>query len=177
MSHMTDRTLPPAFIVDVFELARTGGQLEGTVEPGQLLRLADTVRAIDGPLRYAFGGSIDDLGRPAARLHVHGRLTLTCDRCNGPLQTDLEAQGRFFFVETEAALNAIPIDESEVDALLGSPGFDLLALIEDEAILALPLSPRHVDCRAPQLDAPEPETEPERRSPFAVLEQLKVRKH
>ena len=172
---MTDRIPNAGFTVDVFDLGRSGGRLEGRVAPASLPRLAAAVRSIDGPLAYEYDGYLDELGRPAARLHVRGRLSLACDRCDGPIQTDLDARGTFFFVDSEAALNAVPIDESEVDALLGSARFDLLALIEDEAILALPLSPRHTDCRLPELaDAP---AEPASASPFAALEQLKARKH
>jgi uncharacterized protein len=161
--------------VDVFELARSGGRIAGSVSPGALQRLAAAVTRIESPLEYGLEGFVDGSGRPAARLHVRGRLIMPCDRCNGPLDSPLETRATFFFVTDEAELNAVPIDESEVDALVGSARFDVWNLVEDEAILALPLSPRHDACR-PEV-AEEPPSEAARPSPFAVLEQLKARKH
>ncbi len=172
---MNPRTAIDARHLDVFELARSGSRVSGIVPGDALPRLAAAVARIEGPLEYDVEGFVDELRRPAARLHVRGRLAMPCDRCNGPLDSELEARSTFFFVADEAELNAVPIDESEVDALIGSPQFDIWNLVEDEAILALPLSPRHATCR-PTAGAEPPEDDP-RPSPFAVLEQLKARKH
>jgi uncharacterized protein len=161
--------------LDVFELARSGGRVSGIIPDGTLSRLAAAVMRTEGPLAYEVEGFVDDLRRPAARLHVRGRLAMPCDRCNGPLDSELEARSTFFFVANEAELNAVPIDESDVDALIGSPQFDIWNLVEDEAILALPLSPRHATCRPAAGAEPSEEAPPP--SPFAALEQLKARKH
>ena len=171
---MTTRSASPRN-VDVFELAHSAGRVAGSIPVAALPRLAAAVTRVDGPLDYELEGFIDELGRPAARLQLQGRLVMPCDRCNGPLDSVLEARSTFFFVADEAQLNAVPIDESEVDALIGSAQFDLWNLVEDEAILALPLSPRHDACRPAVLE--QPAAEEERPSPFAALEQLKARKH
>ena len=172
---MNARTTTDACHVDVFELARSGGRVSGVVPAAALPRLAAAVTRIEGPLQFEIEGFVDEFRRPAARLLVHGRLVMACDRCNGPIDSALEARSTFFFVATEAELNQVPIDESEIDALVGSPQFDVWNLVEDEAILALPLSPRHEGCRS--ADIAEPPEQPERRSPFVALEQLKARKH
>jgi uncharacterized protein len=76
------------------------------------------------------------------------------------------------FVDDEAA--AAELDaESEDDVLVSSAHFDLLALVEDELLLALPIVPRHDACPAP-LPAPSDDlSEEPRANPFAALAALK----
>ena len=80
-------------------------------------------------------------------------------------------------MRTEQELARIPDDESEDEPLLGSERFDLHELLEDEAILALPISPRHADCAAPAPAAPDAGAEATGRPhPFASLASLKSRR-
>lgn len=135
--------------MDVFTLARTGARVEGERPLALMPRLAASLTASEGVLRYACEGSTDALGRPALRLHLQARLPVRCDRCGRALALALDAERQFFFVATEQELAAIPIDDSPQEPLLGSAHFDLAGLLEDEAILQLPISPRHADCVAP----------------------------
>ena len=167
---------PEDLTVDVYALAATGEVVRGALPVTALPRLAAAVLDPTGSVDFAFEGYRDALGRPAAWLTATAEVEMQCDRCNGLLRQPVRVDSRFFFVADEAALNAVPIDESEVDALVGSERLDLRQLIEDEAILALPLSPRHADCRMPLADAP-PEGEAASASPFAALAGLKPRKH
>jgi uncharacterized protein len=72
-------------------------------------------------------------------------------------------------------------EESEDDVLVLQARLNLLELLEDELILALPLVPRHATCPEPLL-APaggEPEGMPDEEpapNPFAVLAALRGRK-
>ncbi len=87
----------------------------------------------------------------------------------------LAERREFYFVATEADLAAIAIDDAPEEALLGSTHFDLAGLIEDEAILQLPISPRHARC-APRAPAGrgDPAAATGRPQPFAGLrEQLR----
>ena len=54
----------------------------------------------------------------------------------------------FRFVSDEA-LAAIQDEQSEEDVLAASRSFDLIALIEDELLMELPLAPRHETCPEP----------------------------
>jgi uncharacterized protein len=103
-----------------------------------------------------------------------------------PVLLPVSLQSSFFFVQTEAELARIPVDDTDDEPLLGSRRFDLDELVEDELILALPISPRHADCRstagASDGDAGEggvtaPDLGDGRPSPFAVLAGLKPRRH
>ena len=60
------------------------------------------------------------------------------------------------------------LEDDSRDYLSASRSMDLVSLIEDEVLLALPPVPRHVNCAAPEM-----RHDPEAASPFGVLFQLK----
>lgn len=172
MASRASRSIEP---VDVFELARTGGEVAGRRPLTDMPRAAESLASPGGELVYRLQGFRDARGRPAARLHFEASPALICDRCSGPVELALEGEATYYFVRSEAELARIPVDESEEEPLLGSARFDLGELLEDELILALPISPRHADCAASGLtdDAPAAQPEPERPHPFAALAKLK----
>jgi uncharacterized protein len=156
--------------VDVLELAREGGSVEGEVEAADLARLSRMLAAPMGRIRYRFDGRIDDRGRSAASLRIEARLGLNCDLCGERLDWALDESDRFFFVDDETQLGALPITADGDEPLLASRRFDLEDLVEEQTILALPISPRHPACER-RARAEQPEDDASR--PFAVLESLK----
>lgn len=152
--------------IDAFDFARSGGHLEGDVEVAQLPRLAESLINTDAILHYRIDGLIDDQGHLGAQMQLNGQLSLICQRCNAPLTFDLNRTTRFRFVSSEQELNALPI-EDEADAVIGSQAMDVIAWVEDEAILSLPLVPRHQEC---SLAVPiEVSGDAAHRNPFAEL--------
>jgi uncharacterized protein len=89
-------------------------------------------------------------GEPEVRLHLQARtaLQLSCQRCLQPVTVRLEVQPSLRFVRGEAQAEALDEDSDE-DVLALPLALDLLPLIEDELILALPLVPRHELCPQP----------------------------
>jgi uncharacterized protein len=73
---------------------------------------------------------------------------------------------------SEEKMDAAVEDDDELDAILAEPEFDVLALIEDEIIMGLPLSPLHDDCGNALLDR----AKADKPNPFALLATLKNRK-
>jgi uncharacterized protein len=116
-------------------------------------------------------------------LHLAAKATvpLTCQRCMGVVETPVEVDQWYRFVASEDIAMAED-DQSEEDLLVMEPQFDLLAVLEDELLMALPLVPMHEQCPvAPKLQAGEAEVagDPDsgkKPNPFAVLAQLKVKK-
>lgn len=157
--------------VDVFQMARLSSSLEGRIAVADMPRLASALVHTRGVLGYRCEGHIDERGRPALQLQINGVLPVRCDRCGEELELELRARKRFFFVRTEAELAAIPIDDTDEEALLGSSRFDLQGLIEDEAILQLPISPRHESCSlaSESSSALTPSDRPHPFGPLAVL--------
>lgn len=121
-------------------------------------------------------------------LHLQAQavVPLTCQRCMGVVQEPVAVDQWYRFVASEDIAMAED-DQSEEDLLVMEPQFDLLAVLEDELLMALPLVPMHEECPvAPRLQAGDIEEpggggergEPGKKpNPFAVLAQLKTKKY
>ena len=109
-------------------------------------------------------------------LSAHTAVPLTCQRCMAAVSTALEVEQWYRFVESEEVAMAED-DESEEDLLVMLPQFDLLTLIEDELLMALPLVPMHASCpEIPRFSVVDPDFDaaaPESVNPFAVLAHFK----
>ncbi|HKE93223.1 MAG TPA: YceD family protein [Povalibacter sp.] len=80
-------------------------------------------------------------GRVAIDGALRGVVTLTCQRCLRALEFPLEETFQVVLVQDEAELAEEP---GGYEPVLADPArFDLQALAEDQALLALPLVPRH----------------------------------
>lgn len=164
----------PSRTCDVYELARQSQVVEGELPVSELPRLAASVATPTGTLKYSIMGRPDDRGRPGAMLRLAGELALECQRCGAPLSFRLKREGAFRFVASEEELNSLPLDDDdEAEAVVGGHSMDLAAWIEDEAILSLPLVPRHEDCEPSIVEPSAQRGAPDRPNPFAVLADLK----
>ncbi|MFZ2989514.1 YceD family protein, partial [Ideonella sp.] len=98
---------------------------------------------------------------------------LCCQRCLGPVGTEMALDRWVRFVSDEESAAALDA-ESEDDVLALERWMDLRELIEDELLLALPLVPRHQVCPAPlPLPSDADVEESPAPNPFAVLAKLK----
>ncbi|GEM_PF-1027754 len=161
-------TLPT---IDVFTLARSNGRIEGRTELSHMDRLVPLLASTDGGLAWELECATDPRGRPAASLRVRGMVVVSCDKCGLNLELPIDIDSEFWFVRTEAELNAQPINVDESEPLLGSLSFAPAQLVEDEVILALPISPRHTQCRLER----QPVAEPGQHRALAALSALKSR--
>lgn len=140
--------------LDVAAAAQQKATLSGQVALQDLARLAQEALAlspdlsvdwrVQGESRTAVDGSL----RPALHLQASTVLPLTCQRCMGEMRQALAVDRHFIFVPDEEMAGVLD-DASEDDVLVLAPDFDLLALIEDELLMALPLVPRHERCPEP----------------------------
>lgn len=163
----------PAAACDVWDLARRAGMVRSSLALGDAPRLAELLADGDGALSYRLSGQIDGLGRPAAKLELQGRVRMRCDRCGRPVEVPIDELAQFYFVADEEELGRLPIDESPQEPLLGSHRFDVAALVEDQAILALPISPRHDECAAPAPSERDAAEAAETHRPFEALAALR----
>ena len=112
------------------------------------------------------------------RLTASALVPLTCQRCLTAVESSIEVDQWYRFVATEEIAIAED-DESEEDLLVMESQFDLLAVLEDELIMALPTVPMHELCPVTvQLQTGElvADESVEKPNPFAVLAQLKTSK-
>jgi uncharacterized protein len=171
--------------LDVKAFAREGAALEGREPVQSHERLMTETEGRGGPaaVTWSAQGELRNPRHvePDIWLHAEAQavLSLTCQRCLAPVDVPVTVARSFRFVADEA-MAAAQDEESEEDVLAISPAFDLVELLEDELLMALPLAPRHVICPVPvELESADPEfdsAESERENPFAVLERLKPRK-
>ena len=128
-----------------------------------------------GESRTAVDGSV----RPAIHLQVQANVPLTCQRCMEAVHTPIDVDRHFIFVPDEATAAAMD-DDSEDDVLEMSADFNLLGLIEDEVLMALPLVPRHDVCPTGVIQSAQTDdfndVAEEKPNPFAALAALKGQK-
>ncbi|MDR0717579.1 MAG: YceD family protein [Azoarcus sp.] len=158
-------------IADVFGFAAEGRVLEGELPVALFRRLADQLANGEGVVRWRLAGSLDAEGEPRLDLEVFGRLALRCQRCLASLAWDLAVGAALRPVRAGQALPEDELENDEIDAIEVDGEVDVLSLIEDEIILALPIVPRHEDCDAPR--PAEAGGGSRRESPFAVLAGLR----
>ena len=161
--------------LDVAAFAAAQGQLSGEWPLAALHRLGPaTAGPTDVGVVWAIHGERREQPSGAAELWLHLRtsvtLELVCQRCLQSMSQASNVARSFRFVKDEAEAERLD-EHSEDDVLaLGHP-LDVLALVEDELILALPLIPRHEVCPHPlvaQAGAPQSSASREDNA-FAVL--------
>ena len=104
--------------------------------------LSDT----SGDVEYTLDGFRDSLKRLSLRLHLSAELKVTCQRCMDSMPYSLDTDSVItLFTDPDKLEEACEQDE-ELDAVIAEPELNLTALIEDEIIMGLPLSPKHDDC-------------------------------
>lgn len=147
---------PHAF--DVFEFARSGRQAAGAVRVSQLPRMLaevpqeapdrDTLFTwqVEGSTQPELQDDGTEAAQPYMRLALHGTAWLECQRCLAPYAQAFDIEATYRLVTTEAQAEEFPLDEDEIDVIVGSRQFDLAELIEEELLLSLPLVPKHDVC-------------------------------
>jgi uncharacterized protein len=160
---------PIVMKIDLLEFARQGREAEGEIPIASLERV-DSPDPV-GSLRWTATGTVGGRDQtPQLHLVVEGSIVLVCQRCLGPMQQPVAIDSHFVIAPDEATAAAFD-DDDAVDVLAQSPEFDLNLLVEDEVILALPISPRHAVCPPGPADRAVGVQRP---SPFAALAALKV---
>ncbi|MES2772127.1 MAG: YceD family protein, partial [Pseudomonadota bacterium] len=109
---------------------------------------------------------------PHLLLRVEANLFLRCQRCLEPLPYPLQLNSLLELVETENDLTQEQLEDDSREFIVAQKELDVLALIEDEVILSLPVSPRHELCALPQ-NADVSTTKTAKILPFATLASLK----
>ena len=171
---------------DLFAFIRAGEQVSGVVGLADMPRLlaeqaADVPADANTQFRWQMQGLMREeasAGQSARQrlfvdLEVEGAVWLQCQRCLKAYEQPLPVHTRLEVMRSEAEADSAPLDDDEADVIVGSRSFDLITQIEDELLLALPVSPRHAVC--PDEALPETAEAEKKPSPFAVLATLKTK--
>ncbi len=140
--------------------------IEAEVEEASLPRLARDALEPLAPVKVRVEGVKSPRGKAGLRLSAECSIELECQRCMQPVTLDLTPSAAFELVDGEVQPDAD--DDDEWDVLAHSEHLDLLAIVEDELLLALPYAPMHDTCSPTQVG-----DRIARASPFAALAQLK----
>lgn len=171
--------------LDVASFADVGGTRSGSALLKEFPRLSEetTGAAPDAAVPWEATGEarIGTTGATEPWLHLvaDANVPLVCQRCLAPVDVALAVDRWFRFAPDEDTA-ALEDETSDEDVLVASRDFDLHALLEDELLMEVPVTPRHEVCpEPPKLSAVDADFEAAveaKPNPFAVLGTLRPRK-
>ncbi|MEE8729177.1 MAG: 23S rRNA accumulation protein YceD [Rahnella inusitata] len=162
--------------VDAIRTAQKRLDYSGIYSPGQVTRLAASVVSVDSDVQTSLSFDIDNLRLAVINGQSDVTVTLECQRCGKTFEHQVHATYCFSPVRNDEQAEALPeaYEPIEVDEF---GEVDLLAMIEDEIILSLPVVPVHESEHCEVSDADmvfgKLPAEVEKPNPFAVLASLK----
>lgn len=130
--------------LDLHKLVRQQQTLEGELDAEQLLRLNELILEVKSPIRYMCQGLQDDYGKPIICAKISTELLVSCQRCAKPLALSIEVSPTFELVYHDEQAKQVQ-REHEAVVTHGLP-VNMMALFEDELILAIPMAPKHDHC-------------------------------
>lgn len=161
-----------SYLIDPFEFCRNGESLKGNASLSELPRLAAVCADQNGELAWEMTGTVNQRNQAQLMLDVSGTVSLMCQRCLSPLVFDLDAKTTVLVAKTEEQADEMEEalgNEDSIEVVVADGKINVMDLIEDEALLSLPLSSKHEICPDSSMD--EVKNKPE--SPFSVLGKLK----
>lgn len=181
---MSANTFPAQ--IEPFKWAEQGFTWSGTLPLSRFARIA----------REAVGSINDQLINIDCKLsmdayhrivwldaHVETKVPMECQRCLDTVETPLVLDVRLALIDDESLIERLDEDadfivlgesESSKKGDFDTPAsIDLLALLEDELLLLIPLSPKHDVCEHKHQPVVQEVVEEKRDNPFDVLASLK----
>lgn len=128
--------------VDPRRFCKSGQSWEVREDVAAFPRLAHEFT--QGGLFCRVAGEASDSGALSLRIEIRGDVTLTCQRCLGELQYTVAVAHALHLAQDETELerlDAMP----ECEAILVPAKLDLVALVEDEVLLSLPMAAMHAE--------------------------------
>jgi uncharacterized protein len=163
-------------IIDPRKLAQQQALYEGSVAADSLSRFADAVVAIESPLQARVEFDINQSRKPCVNGQLNIKAAVPCQRCLEPVTIEVVSEFAVEVVWNEE--QAAKIVKRADSWIVTERQANLVELLEDELLLALPVVSYHAegDCAADlrELLPEEEEKEPAvSDNPFAVLAALK----
>lgn len=162
--------------VDAMRAAQKRLNYDGIIKAELLARLAESTESVISDANVTLSFDLDQRHLAFLRGHAEVEVMLACQRCQEGMPQTIHADFCYSPVQDPERIEDLPeaYEPAEVDEF---GEIDLIQIIEDELILALPQIPMHDDdtCFMHASDISVgviPEAE-ERPNPFAVLKSLK----
>lgn len=163
-------------IIDPIKAAQKRLDYTGVYLATNVHRLAGLIERVNSDIECSLSFGFDAQKLCVISIDATVTATLICQRCQQPFDALIHVNNKFSPVKSDAQAEALP--EYYEPAILNEFGeVDILALVEDEIILSLPIVPVHESkhCKVSEADyvfgeIPEAEEKP---NPFAILASLK----
>lgn len=136
------------FVVDAFEFCRVKERREGERPVAELSRLSEELANTSGSVHWVVQGGTHAQGYSMLTMSVQATVQLMCQRCLTPYALEVDSEMMLVLAKSEDAADELEekLADEEVDVIVGSKAMNIIDLIEDEVLLAIPLSPRHEVC-------------------------------
>ncbi|TKI07695.1 23S rRNA accumulation protein YceD [Martelella alba] len=162
--------------IDAARAAQKRLDYVGVYGPEQVSRVAESVVSVDSDVQASLSFDVDNQRLTVIRGNADVTVTLTCQRCNQPFAYQVSTTFSFSPVVDDDQAEALPeAYEAVFPDEFGE--VDLLAMIEDEIILSLPIAPAHdpEHCEVSEAEQVFGRLPPEadKPNPFSVLASLK----
>ena len=145
--------------LDAARLFARFGRIDAVIPVARLQRLIPYLAGADGQAEVNLQFGLDAEGRKLLTGSIVANLVLACQRCLQPMQlpvnselsllvfSDRKELEQQMSLQTQENLeqDVLVLDEMQGPADVVGQELDLMALIEDELILSLPLAPMHED--------------------------------
>jgi len=154
-------------LINNLEIAKKQETLTGDITAEDCERLIDSVNieALSAlKIRYKISGSASTFHLPSLHININASLPLVCQRCLEAVLQDFSLSFDYVINETEPEDFE---DGEDVDWLEASREMNVVELIEDELLIAIPVAPMHESiCKPLKLESGE------KHNPFAALKGL-----
>lgn len=147
---------------------------EGLADLNDLPRLEDSLANADCEIRYKVTARLDKQRRKVVACIIEGFVFLTCQTTLEAFRHAISIDDRLVIVDHESELPPIEEESDAEDYLVADAPLDVLDLVEDAVLLALPMVPRKPGAEQAQRGGRRVE-KGEKESPFAALASLKKR--
>ncbi len=163
-------------LIDNIAFAKKNERLAGDLTLKDCARLdellqssADSKVCRTGLISYVLQGKIDAVGQHILQLSITCKLITSCQRCLNAMPLNLNLNFNYLIGEVnDTDVEAVDIDNSDdYDLQQSNKAMNLIALIEDEILMAMPIAPMHEEaCTEATMQSGE------KPNPFAVLKGL-----
>lgn len=160
--------------IDAVKLFAREGSITAELPLARLQRFSGQLSSNEGAVAVDLHFGRDEEGRRLLSGTLDTTVKVACQRCLQDMDLELHSTLELFVFDTEQEVAELRDDQDGV-VMPEDGNLDVLALVEDELLLSLPMIPMHADTACNQvlnaLREGEADTRP---NPFAVLAGLKA---
>jgi uncharacterized protein len=155
-------------VIDPARITERPKVFEGTADLDDLPGLEDAVANDDVALRSTVSARLDGHRRKVVSCIIEGFVFLTCQTSLEAFRHEISVRDQLVLVDSEEMLPPIEEESEDEDYRVADGPIDVLDLVEEAVLLALPMVPRK-----PGIEARPGPAVGQRESPFAALASLK----